>query len=47
MEEVDVTDASNARQLTTEIKERLEAIEHEIGQIGGLLEDLAVYLPKP
>lgn len=46
MEEGSV-EASNAKGLADEIKSRLEAIEHEVGQIGGLLEDLAVYLPKP
>lgn len=39
-------DAFNAQQIVTEIEQRLETIEHESGLIGGLLSDLAIYLPK-
>lgn len=39
-------DAHNAKQLVAELRMRLEVIEHEAGQIGGLLDDLNVYLPQ-
>lgn len=39
-------EVANAQSLVNEIWERLEVISHERAMIGGLLDDLAVYLPR-
>ena len=45
-QESEQVDAHNAAELLSDLRLRLEVIEHEADLIGGLLDDLAVYLPK-